>query len=240
MAEIELRDVEKYFGANHVIRTLNLDDRRQRVRRAARPVGLRQDHDAARHRRAREDRLAATSSSTASRCRTCRPADRDIAFVFQLFALYPHLTAYENIAFPLRATRESRRRRSTRKVREVAGVAAHRAPARQAALGALGRRHAARRHRPGAGAPAEGAADGRADRRARRQAARGDARRAQAPAHRERHHHRLRHPRPGRGDGAGRPHRHHERGRAAAGRHARPRSICIRPTCSSRSSSAAR
>ena len=34
-------------------------------------------------------------------------ADRDIAFVFQLFALYPHLTAYENIAFPLRATRES-------------------------------------------------------------------------------------------------------------------------------------
>ena len=33
-----------------------------------------------------------------------RPAsDRDIAFVFQLFALYPHLTAYENIAFPLRA-----------------------------------------------------------------------------------------------------------------------------------------
>ncbi len=30
------------------------------------------------------------------------------AFVFQLFALYPHLTAYENIAFPLRATSESK------------------------------------------------------------------------------------------------------------------------------------
>ena len=38
----------------------------------------------------------------------------------------------------------------------------------------------------------------------------------------------------------GRPDRHHERGRAAAGRHARPRSTSIRPTCSSRSSSAAR
>ena len=35
------------------------------------------------------------------------PGEHDIAFVFQLFALYPHLTAYENIAFPLRATRES-------------------------------------------------------------------------------------------------------------------------------------
>jgi multiple sugar transport system ATP-binding protein len=32
-----------------------------------------------------------------------RPGARDIAFVFQLFALYPHLTAEQNIAFPLRA-----------------------------------------------------------------------------------------------------------------------------------------
>ncbi len=45
--------------------------------------------------------------------------DRDIAFVFQLFALYPHLTAYENIAFPLKATRESRQAVDAR-VKEVA------------------------------------------------------------------------------------------------------------------------
>jgi sn-glycerol 3-phosphate transport system ATP-binding protein/multiple sugar transport system ATP-binding protein len=32
-----------------------------------------------------------------------RPGDRDIAFVFQFYALYPHLSAYDNIAFPLRA-----------------------------------------------------------------------------------------------------------------------------------------
>jgi ABC-type sugar transport system ATPase subunit len=31
------------------------------------------------------------------------PADRDIAFVFQFYALYPHLTVFDNIAFPLRA-----------------------------------------------------------------------------------------------------------------------------------------
>jgi ABC-type sugar transport system ATPase subunit len=37
------------------------------------------------------------------------PADRDIAMVFQSYALYPHLTVFENIAFPLRA----RRRRTT-------------------------------------------------------------------------------------------------------------------------------
>jgi multiple sugar transport system ATP-binding protein len=35
------------------------------------------------------------------------PGERDIAFVFQMFALYPHLTAEQNIAFPLRAARLS-------------------------------------------------------------------------------------------------------------------------------------
>ena len=30
------------------------------------------------------------------------PKDRDIAMVFQSYALYPHMTVYENIAFPLR------------------------------------------------------------------------------------------------------------------------------------------
>jgi multiple sugar transport system ATP-binding protein len=31
-----------------------------------------------------------------------RASQRDIAFVFQLYALYPHMTAYGNIAFPLK------------------------------------------------------------------------------------------------------------------------------------------
>jgi multiple sugar transport system ATP-binding protein len=31
------------------------------------------------------------------------PAERDVAFVFQQFSLYPHYTVFENLAFPLRA-----------------------------------------------------------------------------------------------------------------------------------------
>jgi multiple sugar transport system ATP-binding protein len=31
------------------------------------------------------------------------PAERDVAFVFQQYSLYPHLTVYDNLAFPLRS-----------------------------------------------------------------------------------------------------------------------------------------
>ncbi len=47
------------------------------------------------------------------------PGERDTAFVFQFYALYPHLSAYDNIAFPLRATGVSQAE-IDRRVREVA------------------------------------------------------------------------------------------------------------------------
>ncbi len=52
------------------------------------------------------------------------PADRDISFVFQFFALYPHLTAWRNIAFPLQAEGESRAKVKTRvaEVAEMLGI----------------------------------------------------------------------------------------------------------------------
>ncbi len=36
------------------------------------------------------------------------PKDRDIAFVFQSYALYPHMSVYENIAFPLKMRKYSK------------------------------------------------------------------------------------------------------------------------------------
>src|SRR5215813_3150510 len=36
------------------------------------------------------------------------PAERDLAFVFQNYALYPRKTVYQNIAFPLQARRASK------------------------------------------------------------------------------------------------------------------------------------
>src|SRR4029453_9854348 len=49
------------------------------------------------------------------------PADRDVAFVFQQYSLYPHLTVFENMAFALRAPiRRVPEADIRRKVEEVA------------------------------------------------------------------------------------------------------------------------
>jgi ABC-type sugar transport system ATPase subunit len=49
------------------------------------------------------------------------PSERDIAMVFQSYALYPHLSVFENIAFPLRARR---RRTAEAELRERVGQVA--------------------------------------------------------------------------------------------------------------------
>lgn len=49
------------------------------------------------------------------------PKDRDIAMVFQSYALYPHLSVYENMAFPLKM-RKMPREEIDRRVREAAGI----------------------------------------------------------------------------------------------------------------------
>ncbi|QNN51665.1 ABC transporter ATP-binding protein [Nocardioides mesophilus] len=47
------------------------------------------------------------------------PRDRNLAMVFQNYALYPHLTVYENIAFPLRLSKQHSDEEIDTKVREA-------------------------------------------------------------------------------------------------------------------------
>jgi ABC-type sugar transport system ATPase subunit len=47
------------------------------------------------------------------------PKDRDVAMVFQSYALYPHLSVYENVAFPLR-TRKRPKAEIEAAIREIA------------------------------------------------------------------------------------------------------------------------
>ena len=53
-----------------------------------------------------------------------RASERDIAFVFQLYALYPHKSVFQNLAFPLRAQGMRRRdvRREIERVTKLLGI----------------------------------------------------------------------------------------------------------------------
>ena len=50
------------------------------------------------------------------------PVKRNVAMVFQNYALYPHMTVFKNIAFPLADRQEARRTRSRRRCGRAAGI----------------------------------------------------------------------------------------------------------------------
>ena len=152
------------------------------------------------------------------------PRDRHLAMVFQNYALYPHLTVFENIAFPLRLQKgqftEAQIREKVEFAAKTLELQDHldRKPANlsggQRQRVAMGRAIV----REARGVPVRRAAV-----QPRRQAARPDAHRDRPHAAPPRHHHRLRHARPDRGHDPRRPGRGAAQGRAAAGRQpARP------------------
>ena len=153
------------------------------------------------------------------------PKDRDIAMVFQNYALYPHMTVEKNLGFGLRRRQTPREdvRQRVDEISEMLGLDGSAPPSPRAALG---RPAPARGDGPGARSRARGVPAGRAALEPGRQAPRPDAVRAQAAARAHRRHDDLRDPRPGRGDHARRADRRALRGRPAAGRPAAGR---VRP-----------
>ena len=146
--------------------------------------------------------------------------DRDIAMVFQSYALYPHMSVKDNLAFGLQASVGADAPRSSAALTAVADTLG--------LSGLLDRKpHAL------SGGQRQRVALGRAIVRdpkvflfdeplsnldaALRVSTRGELGQAASPARR---HHDLRHARPGGGDDAGQPHLHHERRQGGAGRRA--------------------
>jgi multiple sugar transport system ATP-binding protein len=118
MARILLNDIEKYFGDNYVIRKLNLAIEHKEFVVLLGPSGCGKT-TTLRAIAGLEEIDAGEILIDGKPVQNLQAGDRDIAFVFQLFALYPHLTAYDNIAFPLRAMSNSRDE-VDRQVRDVA------------------------------------------------------------------------------------------------------------------------
>ena len=155
------------------------------------------------------------------------PKDRDIAMVFQSYALYPHMSVYDNMAFGLKL-RKRPKPEIERRVKEAARAAGPAEPAAAQAEAALGRPAPARRARPRHRARAAGVPDGRAALEPGRQAARRDARRADQAAPAPADHDGLRDPRPDRGHDHGPPHRR-DAATACCSSSTRPQTLYDRP-----------
>ena len=101
--QIEIDEIAKEFGATTALHPVSLVDPLGRAGRAARALGLGQDHAPAHPRRARGAELRAGCSSTAQDATGLRVQERRAGFVFQHYALFRHMTVFENIAYGLRA-----------------------------------------------------------------------------------------------------------------------------------------
>ena len=105
MASIDLRERHQGLPRRHRRRstTFDLEIADGELHGPRRPVGLGQDDRAADDRRARGADRAARSGSATRVVNDVHPMDRDIAMVFQSYALYPHMTVAENMGFGLQA-----------------------------------------------------------------------------------------------------------------------------------------
>ena len=146
------------------------------VRHPAGPIGLRQDHAAAHDRRARAGDRRRRSASAIGVVNDLAPRDRNIAMVFQYYALYPQMTVRRNIGYGLRV-RGTPKAEIDAAVERVARHSGDRPSARPQAGAALRRPAPARGARARHGAPARHLPHGRAALESRRQAARHHARR---------------------------------------------------------------
>jgi len=107
MTQIVLRDVQKFFGPVQVIKDMNLtiEDKEFIVLLGQSGCGKTTTLRAIAGLESIDEGDILLDGAPVQHMKA---SDRDIAFVFQSFSLYPHMTVFENIAFPMKATRMSR------------------------------------------------------------------------------------------------------------------------------------
>ena len=103
----------KDFGGFQALKEVVARRRRRRVHRPARPVRLRQDHAAAHHRGAGDAERRPRAHRRSATSPTCAPRERGLAMVFQNYAVFPHMTVFENVAFGLRMQKAPKERRDS-------------------------------------------------------------------------------------------------------------------------------
>src|ERR1700691_4626894 len=120
MSEVALDGVSKRFGATHAVSDLSLTIENGAFVVLLGPTGA--GKTTTLRLVAGLERPDAGRITIADRDAThLPPAERDVTFAFQQFSLYPHLSVFDNLAFPLRSPiRRTPPAEIARKVGEVA------------------------------------------------------------------------------------------------------------------------
>ncbi|WP_067466708.1 ABC transporter ATP-binding protein [Nocardia amamiensis] len=120
MARLRIEAVSKQFGAAHAVRAVSLDIADGEFLVLLGPSGCGKS-TLLRMIAGLEDPTGGRILLDDEDITHQAPQQRDLAMVFQSYALYPHLTVAKNIGFPLRARRTPRAKIAER-VSEVAGI----------------------------------------------------------------------------------------------------------------------
>jgi multiple sugar transport system ATP-binding protein len=107
MATIELQQVEKKFGDLHAVKPMDLIIKDGEFLVLLGPSGCGKT-TTLRMISGLETVTGGTILLNERNVTWLHPSERDIAFVFQFYALYPHISARDNISFPLRAQHEAK------------------------------------------------------------------------------------------------------------------------------------
>ena len=106
MADININTVNKYFGDVHVIKDVSLDIKSQSFTVLVGPSGCGKS-TMLRMIAGLEEINSGTISIDGQIVNNLPPKERDIAMVFQSYALYPHMTVFDNMAFGLKLEKKS-------------------------------------------------------------------------------------------------------------------------------------
>jgi multiple sugar transport system ATP-binding protein len=102
MAGLSIRGVEKKYGSVHAVRGVDLDVAPGEFAVLVGPSGCGKT-TLLRTIAGLEDVTAGRIALGGREIQHAEPRDRNVAMVFQNYALYPYLTVFDNIAFPLKA-----------------------------------------------------------------------------------------------------------------------------------------
>ena len=107
VADISINTVNKYYGDVHVIKDISLDIKSQSFTVLVGPSGCGKS-TMLRMIAGLEDINSGTVSIDGQVVNDLPPKQRNIAMVFQSYALYPHMTVFDNMAFGLKLEKRSK------------------------------------------------------------------------------------------------------------------------------------